>query len=60
MGLHDDLDEGSQRRRERLLALSRLREIMQRSDNAVCPGLLGRLGRVRGSDPDAGPKHRSA
>ena len=31
--LHDDLDEGSQQRHETLLALNRLREIVQHPDN---------------------------
>ena len=32
LGLHDDPNEGSQQRRQTLLALNRLREIMQRPD----------------------------
>ena len=32
LGLHDDLDEGSQQRYKTLLVLSRLREIVQRPD----------------------------
>ena len=33
LGLHDDLDEGLQQRRETLLVLNRLLEIMQHPDN---------------------------
>ena len=32
LGLHDDLDEGSQQQCETLLGLNRLREIVQRPD----------------------------